>query len=123
MRQILVVDDERSVRQVLRDVLTDAGYTVETAPDGRTALELIARTPPDLVMTDVMMPHLDGWALLARVRERLPVLPVIVMSAVDPRDARRHRAITADHTVFLGKPFDLETLLAIVAHLTGVPPG
>jgi hypothetical protein len=48
---------------------------------------------------------------------------MIVMSAVDPRDARRHRRITADHTVFLRKPFDLDTVLVTVAHLTGVPSG
>jgi CheY-like chemotaxis protein len=123
VRQILVVDDEVGVREVLTDVLVDAGYTVETAADGRTALEMIARTPPDLVMTDVMMPRLDGWELLARVRERLPDLPVIVMSAVDPRAAARRRGVTADHTVFLRKPFDLETVLGLVAQLTGVPPG
>ena len=123
MRQILVVDDEPSIREILSDVLTDAGYTVETAPDGRTALQLILRTPPDLVLTDVMMPRLDGWELLARVRERLPVLPVIVMSAVDPRDAKQHPGMTADHTAFLRKPFDLETVLAIVARLTGVQSG
>jgi CheY-like chemotaxis protein len=123
VRQILVVDDEPNVREVVNDILGDAGYTVETASDGRAALELIARTPPDLVVTDVMMPRLDGWALLARVRERFPDLPVIVMSAVDPRDASRRPGVTADHTVFLCKPFDLETVLAIVARLTGVQPG
>ncbi len=59
MRRILIVD-EPSVRDVMAAVLIDAGYSVQTAADGHIALEIIDGAPPDLIITDVMMPHLDG---------------------------------------------------------------
>lgn len=118
MRRILIVDDEPAVREAVAMVLTDEGYTVLMAPDGRTALEMIGAAP-DLLITDLMMPELDGWGLLDHVRERHPALPVILMSAIDPT-RRRGRSLPAlDHTVFLSKPFDLEMLLAAARQLTG----
>ena len=118
MRHILIVDDEPSVRDVMATILMDAGYVVETAADGHIALEIIGAAPPDLIITDVMMPHLDGWALLERARERNPTLPVILMSAGDSIRARRMRPIP-DHAAFLAKPFAIEELLAHVVRLTG----
>ena len=99
-------------------VLTDEGYLVLVAADGRAAQELIS-TAPDLLITDLMMPELDGWGLLAHVRERYPTLPVILMSAIDPVRWRGGSRPALDHTVFLPKPFDLEKLLAVVRQLTG----
>ena len=118
MRRILIVDDEPSVRDVMATVLMDAGYSVQTAADGRIALKIIDDTPPDLIITDVMMPHLDGWALLDHARERDPALPVILMSAGDWIRARRMMPLP-DHAVFLAKPFAIEELLALVVRLTG----
>ena len=83
MRRILIVDDEPNFRHVMATVLLDAGYSVETAADGHIALEIIDVAPPDLIITDVMMPHLDGWALLNHAHERNPSLPVVLMSAGD----------------------------------------
>ena len=80
MRRILIVDDEPSLRDVMATVLLDAGYSVQMADDHIT-LEIIDLNPPDLIITDVMMPHLDGWALLDHAHERNPSLPVILMSA------------------------------------------
>ena len=122
MSRILIVDDEPSVLDVLAALLADEGYTVQTAPDGRVASALIAAEPPVLLITDVMMPRLNGWALLASVREQTPTLPVIVMSAVDRKTAMHHDVFTTDHTVFLRKPFDVETLLTTVERLIGSPP-
>ena len=121
MRRILIVDDERSILDVLAILLTGEGYAAQTAPDGHIALELIAATRPDLLITDVMMPRLDGWTLLAAVREHTPTLPVIVMSAVDPK-AGRGDVLSVDHTIFLRKPFDIDTLLTSVDRLIGSPP-
>lgn len=118
MRRILIVDDEPSVRDVMATVLMDAGYSVQTAADGHIALEIIGAAPPDLIITDVMMPTLDGWALLDQARERNPTLPVILMSAGDWLRARRMTPIP-DHAVFLAKPFAIEELLALVVRLTG----
>ncbi len=118
MRRILIVDDEPSVRDVMATVLIDAGYSVQTAADGHIALEIIDDAPPDLIITDVMMPNLDGWALLDHARERNPTLPVILMSAGDWIRGRRTTPIP-DHAVFLAKPFAIEELLALVVRLTG----
>jgi CheY-like chemotaxis protein len=118
VRRILIVDDEPAVREAIAMILIDEGYAVLRAPDGRTALEMIV-TAPDLLITDLMMPALDGWGLLDHVRERHPTLPVILMSAIDPIRSRGVSAPALDHTVFLSKPFDLETLLATVRQLTG----
>ena len=60
MRRILIVDDEPSVRDVMAAVLLDAAYSVQTAADGYIALQIIDLAPPDLIITDLMMPHLDG---------------------------------------------------------------
>jgi CheY-like chemotaxis protein len=120
--RILVVDDEPSLVDVLAALLTDEGHTVQTANDGRLALEVMADELPDLLITDVMMPRLDGWGLLAAVRERTPALPVIVISAVDRRQARERKIFMTDHTVFLRKPFDIDALLTLVERLTGSHP-
>ena len=118
MRRILIVDDEPSIRDVMATVLLDAGYSVQTAADGHIALAIIDDAPPDLIITDVMMPHLDGWALLDRIHERNPSLPVILMSAGDW--IRRRRTIPIpDHVAFLGKPFAVDELLELVVRLTG----
>ena len=117
MRRILIVDDEPSVRDVMAAVLIDAGYSVQTAADGRIALKIIDDARPDLIISDVMMPHLDGWALLDHTRERDPALPVILMSAGDWIRARRMMPLP-DHAVFLAKPFAIEELLALVVRLT-----
>ena len=122
MSRILVVDDEPSLVDVLAALLTDEGHTVQTANDGRLALEVMADELPDLLITDVMMPRLDGWSLLASVRERSPALPVIVISAVDRRQARERKIFMTDHTVFLRKPFDIDALLTLVERLTGSHP-
>lgn len=121
VRRILIVDDEPAVREVIASVLADEGYAVQMAPDGRIALDLIASAPPDLLITDLMMPHVDGWAVLAHVREHDPTLPVILMSAVGPPISRITPPVP-DHTDFLTKPFAIEELLAIVVRRIGSPP-
>jgi CheY-like chemotaxis protein len=75
--------------------------------------------PPDLIITDVMMPNLDGWALLDYARERNPTLPVILMSAGDWIRGRRPMSIP-DHAGVLAKPFAVEELLELVVRLTGL---
>ena len=78
-----MVDDEASVRDVMAAVLMDAGYSVQAARDGRIALAMIDDAPRHLIITNVMVPHLDGWTLLNRVGDWTPALPVILMSADD----------------------------------------
>jgi CheY-like chemotaxis protein len=116
VRRILIVDDEPALREILAAVLADEGYAVQTAADGRSALDLFAATPPDLVITDISMPRLDGWGLLAQIRQDDPTLPVLLISAIRPTRTGRPAPAT-DHTAFLAKPFDLEALLDLVTHL------
>ena len=114
MITILVVDDEPLIRDVVVDLLGDEGYSVVTADDGRTALEVFQREAPALVLMDVMMPRLDGQAAFRAMREHAQRdgLPVILMSAMaEPAD------LDPEVTAFLRKPFDLDQLLALVARL------
>ena len=115
-RHILVVEDEPSIAALLRLALESVGHTVTLAGDGREALGRLAAAPPDLVLSDVMMPFLDGWGLAAAMRAdpALRDIPLIMMSAVHTLpDGAAH------HAAFLPKPFDLGELLATVARVLG----
>lgn len=118
MKKILIVDDEPAVRAVVRDVLSEEGYDVVEAPDGRSMLEMLARECPDLVLMDVMMPGVDGRAAyrLLRSRDDLPEVPVVVMSAAVPA----HR-LDPSISAFLAKPFDIDQLMETVVRLIGRP--
>jgi two-component system response regulator MprA len=120
VRRILVVDDEPLIREVLAEVFMDEGYAVDTAADSHEALAAIAAAPPDLLITDIMMPGLSGWDLLGRVRLQHPLLPILLISAGHRAVAGRSQYL-ADHTAFLAKPFAVDELLALVARLLGSP--
>lgn len=115
MARILVVDDEPDLLAMLRLNLEVEGYDVVDAGDGATALErLDADAGLDLVLLDMMMPVLDGWGVLERLRERPSAPPVVVVSAKSqPRDALR--ALELGAVDYVVKPFDLEALLDLVA--------
>lgn len=105
---ILIVDDEPLIRDVLAASLADDGFRVRTAPDGRRALDQVAAEPPDLIISDVTMPAMDGVTMLARLRERGDATPVILISA-------RYVAVELPGVLFIAKPFDLDHLAATVA--------
>ncbi|MGH9412917.1 MAG: sigma-54-dependent transcriptional regulator [Terriglobales bacterium] len=84
---ILVVDDEPSERQGLAELLDAWGYEVDTASDGADALEHLARTRPQAVLTDIRMPRLDGLQLLERIRQRYGMLPVLVLTGQGSKEA------------------------------------
>ena len=113
MRTVLVVDDEFGVAEVLDAILTDEGYRVITATNGRQALARIAEQRPDLMLLDYMMPVLDGVAVLRALSAdpAASTLPVIVMSAL-PEQA--FSAGTMQYAAFLRKPFRITTVLAAV---------
>jgi UDP-3-O-[3-hydroxymyristoyl] N-acetylglucosamine deacetylase len=118
MDTILVVDDEEKIRRTLRGVLTDEGFAVAEAPDGRRALDLIDRARPRLAIVDIWMPDVDGIELVAAMRERVPELPVIVISGHgNVETAVRVAKLGAFE--FLEKPFQLESLLQTVARALG----
>lgn len=117
-RPILVVDDEQEIRCLLREFLTDEGYEVVTAPNGRAALEVATSLSPAVILLDMNMPVMDGWAFARAYRNQVknPV-PVIILTA---GGSAAQRAAEVEATGFLPKPFDIDELLAIVDHLAPV---
>jgi len=115
-RRILVVDDEPQITRVLRSSLMSNGYEVETAQDGVAALEKMATWPPDMVITDLAMPRMDGIALCAEIRANSDV-PIIVLSVRD-QESSKVRALDAGADDYVTKPFGIQELLARVrAHM------
>lgn len=112
---ILVVDDEETARALLRIILARGGYRVLEAANGPDALALIDNQPPDLVILDVLMPLMDGFAVCRQLRDtpRTSQLPVILLSAIgDPQSVARGLASGA--TRYMTKPISAGTLLAAV---------
>src|SRR5215216_829119 len=107
---ILVVDDDRPIADVIGDLLCDEGYDVRIAYDGQAALDALECRPVDLVLSDVMMPKLDGPGLVRSLRERDNPVPVILMSAV-------YQDVDLPGVEFIPKPFDVGNLAALVARL------
>jgi two-component system response regulator HydG len=112
-RRILVVDDDPGVRTSLRQLLGARGYAVDEASDGAAALERIAEMPPDLVITDLSMPRMDGMQLLAELGAREIELPVIVVTAAAEVGAAV-AAMRAGAADYVAKPVDLEELALAV---------
>jgi DNA-binding response OmpR family regulator len=111
--RVLVVDDEDSLRTLLRTHLEEHGYDVIEASNGAEALDKVALESPDLVILDAMMPQLDGFGVLAELRKvnKFKNLPVIMLTA-KTAEADRVRAFTAGANDFVAKPFHLGELLA-----------
>ena len=109
--RILVVDDDRAVRESLRRSLAFNGYTVDLAEDGVEALDAIAHERPDAVVLDVMMPRLDGLEVCRQLRSTGDDLPILVLTARDSV-SERVSGLDAGADDYLPKPFALEELLA-----------
>jgi CheY-like chemotaxis protein len=121
--RVLVVDDSQSVRRAIGRMLAPRGLAVAEAADGRQALERLAEGRPDLVISDVMLPQLDGYEVCRVVRGRrgLAGVPVLLISGVCSPEVER-RAAAAGAAGVLAKPFTAEALVARVeALLPGVP--
>ena len=109
-QRILVVDDEPQITRVLRRGLMTHGYDVSVAPDGRSALQLFADWPPDLVVTDLSMPNMDGLELCRKLRS-FSQLPIIVLS-VRGEERTKVEALDAGADDYVTKPFGIDELLA-----------
>ena len=109
---VLVVDDDGDVRALVVELLTRSGYDVSEAPNGREALKLLFEQRPDLVLLDISMPELDGWATLERIRE-LSDVPVLMLSALGA-ELEKVRALRAGADDYVTKPFGRQELLARV---------
>ncbi len=114
-RAVLVVDDDPAILEVLSEILADEGFTVRTARDGQQALARAVELPPDLILTDLMMPVVDGHALVTRLREHPQIahIPVLLMSAAG------HQREGDSFDAFIAKPFNIDALVAeLHRHLT-----
>ncbi len=116
MPRILIVEDEQPMRTALIDLFAAQGYRVVAAADGRHGLERALDDPPDLLLLDVMMPKLDGYAVCREVRCRLPALPILLLTAKGLIDDRV-TGLDAGADDYLVKPFSSRELLARVRAL------
>ncbi len=112
--QILVVDDERVVRNALKDLLAGEGYEVRSAPSGARALESLRAEPADLVLLDVMMPDMNGFRVCREIRRLRPDLPVVFLTAKDS-DADELRGLGVGADDYLPKTASEQILLARIA--------
>jgi len=115
---ILVVDDEANARNALAELLEDVGYSVSTAGDGRTALLQIEQADPDVVLTDLKMPGMDGLSLIEQGRPLSPHATFIVMTAFATIDTAV-RAIKLGAESYLTKPLELDAVIALVDRALG----
>ncbi len=111
--RILVVDDEANARNALAELLEEGGYTVSTAADGRTALLQMEQVDPDVVLTDLKMPGMDGLSLIERGRQRSPHATFIVMTAFATIDTAV-QAIKLGAESYLTKPLEFDAVTALV---------
>ncbi|MFC5184545.1 response regulator transcription factor [Actinomadura harenae] len=127
---LLVVDDEPTVRELLRTALRYAGFDVDAAATGREALDLAAARPPDLVLLDVMLPDMDGFEVVRELRAGAlsaagGPLPVLFVTAREDRRDRIH-GLEIGGDDYITKPFDLEELIAriraVLRRTRGEPP-
>jgi DNA-binding response OmpR family regulator len=116
MQRILIIEDEAPMRTALADLLADEGYRVLTAADGESGLERALTEKPDLILLDVMMPKLDGFAVCAGVRQRGSDVPVLMLTAKGQIEDRVS-GLDAGADDYLVKPFSTEELLARVRAL------
>lgn len=110
-KTILTIDDSRTMRDMLRLTLTEAGYKVVQAADGLEGLAILRNLVPDAVITDINMPVLDGFGFIekARANERFRDLPILVLTT-ESTPAMKDRARQAGATGWITKPFDPEKL-------------
>ena len=116
---ILIVDDDESIRELLRMHLSGAGYEVHVAADAIAAGYMILRQPPDLIITDIAMPHMDGFEFVAALKadKSLPDIPVVFLTSIEDGD---HRGKELGAVGYVTKPVRADRLLSIVAqHVPG----
>ena len=119
--RILIVDDDPHNRQLLEVMLAPEGYQIVTAATGEDALAIVAQQPPDLILLDVMMPGMDGYQVVARIKSNLATqhIRVLMLSALSDRNSRLH-GLSAGAEDFLTKPVNRAELCARVRNLLGL---
>lgn len=113
--KVLIVDDAQSIRKLLTNILIKNGYEAQTAPDGLSALQSIAKDPPDIILLDIIMPVMDGYEVcrLLKSDEKSCMIPVIFISALD-EETDKMDGFNAGGADYITKPFQIPELLARV---------
>lgn len=119
-RRLLVVDDEPNLLRAVAACLRSEGYDVTTARSGADALVSLAEVVPDLIISDIRMPGMDGFAMVSRIRSspRTALVPIIFLTAKDQR-ADRIEGFRAGVDAYITKPFEPDELLAVIASIFG----
>ncbi len=116
--QLLLVDDEPGLREAVKEYLQESGFSVQTASNAREGWDMMQHTIPDLVISDIMMPQVDGYQFLKQMRDdqRFQALPVVFLTAKG-MTGDRIQGYQAGVDAYLPKPFDPDELVAIVENL------
>jgi two-component system, chemotaxis family, chemotaxis protein CheY len=119
-RCVLAVDDSRTIRDMLHHALTAAGFTVHLAEDGQHGLEMLAGLNPDVIISDINMPRLDGFGFIEAVRaiDRLRAVPILVLTTESAPELKA-RARAAGATGWVVKPFDPPKLVRALEMVSG----
>jgi len=108
---VLIVDDEPAIRRFLRTSLGSEGYQIAEAENGQSALDLLQRSPPDLLVLDLGLPDIDGFEVIQRLREKGSALPIVVLSSRTD-EAGKVKALDLGADDYVTKPFGVDELLA-----------
>lgn len=119
--KVLAIDDSRTMLGLVRKVMTEAGFDCVMAEDGEKGLEVFSRESPDVVITDINMPRLDGYGVISAIRggRANRAVPILVLTT-ESADHLKARAREAGATGWIVKPFDDETIVALVRRVAGL---
>lgn len=120
MAKILLVDDDPYMMDILTAILTSEGYEIEPAGDGEEALQKIADVKPDVIVTDVMLPKLDGWKLCKKVKENpeTKMIPILIMTAKGEQMSEL-MSYESGADAYISKPFQNKDLVNSIKQLLG----
>ncbi|WP_395540342.1 response regulator [Neotabrizicola sp. sgz301269] len=118
--RVLAIDDSRTIRNLVRKAMEDAGFDCTTADDGVDGVERFAEVDPDVVITDINMPRLDGFGVIDAIRggETNRTVPILVLTT-ESADELKARARRAGATGWIVKPFEDTAIVSVVRRVTG----